>query len=759
MNLRTVAAGFSAALFVVSAGAAFAAPRSSAAPGGPGEADVMHAGTGDRAGFLVWDQGAPDLVSGNEMTLWNQGENFSIPNATVLTDGRFWTGECGAFDGSFQWAIWEDAGGSPGAFVASGAPGLGRGATGRFAFGCPEFENTFSFGGVVLNPGNYYLTLHMSADCGTRDEIYWETSAIVVAPAGVEDDFCDGGFPSNGQEHAFQLFGKPACDPPAAPNNPLPQTGSTDVPTNTLLRWNVPCFVGNLQNPGFESGDFTGWNPVSNIPPGGELTPWNVSSGGTGWFGSAYPFQGSFYAQNGFDGGAGLSYELFQDVFVPPAASAVLTWRDRIQWDSLGIGSSQPRLYRVTIQPAGGGAPLATIYSFDIVMNGAPYSDTGYVTHNVDLAALGLTGQALRVHWFQYIPEEYTGPAQFEIDAVELDCEAAGTPPPSKEVSAARRTLSDEAFAAKVAMYQAVKKGEFRSPAEAIASGRFNPPASKSALSKTPSAETDPLNVSPERGVGTLLFDGGSPDLSNGNEMTQWLQTEDFDASSDSVVHFVRFWTLENAGWDGTCEISFHPEIGFSPGPAYFVGTGSLVSRTATGRSNFGLAEVEYVFAIPGGAFVPQGRNWLGLHMSADCGTRDDVYWETTSNGFGFGGLELFNCTDAASNNGTQHAFQLYGEDAECPVTYDVYLRRLPYENFQLVCQGTPLPVCDPGRLGCESDYEWVVVAYNGGGQTVGPYWTFSTAVCCCPGDANGDRTVNFADITKVLENWLLTCP
>lgn len=750
MSLRAVVAAFSTAVLSISASAASTDPLSSAMPGGPGEAHPMNVGARDRAGFLVWDQGAPDLVGGNEMTNWNQGENFSISVATALTDGRFWSLDCGAFDGSFQWAIFEDAGGTPGAFVASGAPGLGRVATGRSAFGCPEFENTFGFGGVVLNPGNYYLTLHMSADCGTLDGIYWGTGAIVVAPAGVEDQNCDGGFFGNGQEHAFQVFGKPNCDAPDSPNNPLPQTGSTDVPTNTLLRWNVPCFVGNLLNPGFESGNFAGWNPVTNIPSGGsELVPWGVNTGG-GWFGNGFPFQGSYFASNGFDGSDGLSYELFQDVFVPPAPSAVLTWRDRIQWDMFGNAG---RRYKVVIQPAGGGPVLETIYSLDIGPTGS--GDTGYVTHSVDLAALGLTGQAIRIHWFQFIPEFYTGPAQFDLDAVELDCEAPGTP--LRPVTAAQRTLSDGAFAAKIAAYNAVKNGEFRSPAEAIASGRFNPPPSKSQKSAD-SDEYEPIPIAAPRGVGNLLFDGGPPDIDIANEQTLWLQTEDFDLAHDSLIHFVRFWTIEFApSWDGNCQVSFHPDAGGSPGAAYFNSPATIVSRTQTG--NFAGQQFEYVVAIPGGAYVSQGRNWLGLHMSADCGTRDEIYWNWTSNNFGAPGQEDINCDGGFFSNGANHAFQLYGEDAECPVVYDVYLRRLPYENFRQICFNTPDPVCDPGHLACESDYEWIVLAKNVTGQTAGPIWNFRTARCCCPGDANGDRTVNFADITKVLEQWLMTCP
>jgi hypothetical protein len=752
-----------AAAVLSSAGFALAgeSARSSALSATPGESSPMHNAATTRSGFVVWDQGAPDLFNGNECTQWNQGENFSIGQDTTLTACLFWTIEPGAFDGTLQWVIWTDAGGSPGAVLYSGSTGPSRFATGRNASFGPEFENSFSFpSGTDLNPGNYYLTLHMSADCGDRDDVYWETGAIVVNPQGVEDQFCDGGWNGNAGEHAFVLFGKPTCSPPAEPNNPLPYDGQGDVPSNTILTWNNLCTVGNLQNPGFETGDFSGWTAAANVPAGGELVPWNVSTGGTGYFGNAFPFEGSYYAQNGFDGGAGLTYDLWQEVFIPPSSTAFLTWRERIQYDSLGIVSNLPRVLTVTVQPAGGGAPLATIHQFSFVMNGAAYTDTGYVTHSIDLASLGLTGQIVRLNWHQLIPEEYTGPAQIEFDGFSLACETPFTPVPA--VTAVRRTMSDEAFAAKVAMYQAVRSGQFRSPAEAMASGRFTVPPSASAVAKQDdSGEDEPLDASPVRGISALLFDGGGPDLANGNEQANWNQTEDFDAASDSYVHYVRFWTLEISGtWDGQCQVSFYSDAGGAPAAApYFNSGASLVSRTLTGRSNFGLAETEYVFSIPGGAFVPQGRNWLGLHMSGDCTSFDNVYWETTGNSFGNFGHEFINCGGSAINNGNQHAFQLYGEDAECPVTYDVYLRRIPDGNYQLVCAGATLPQCDPGRLACETEYEWVVIAYNAVGSTQGPFWQFRTARCCCPGDADGNRVVNFADITEVLTFWGFTCP
>lgn len=762
--------------FVAAAGAVAACAWSASAGGPtdsslkspvPGEANVLRGDGGTRFGFVVWDQGYPDTVNGNEMTLWNQGENFSLGGRTILTGCVFWTLDCGKWDGTLEWAIWDDAGGVPGALRASGATGLSRFYTGRDPFGCPEYDNFFNFpGGTTLDAGNYILTLHMSSDCGTRDEIYWETSAFGGPPPGVEQGNCAGAWvPAFGDfEHAFILIGKPDCPLPTPPSNPSPANGATGLPLNVKLSWGVfPCVTPGLANGGFETGDFTGWTPVAIVPPNGELQSWNVSSGGTGWFGNAFPWEGAFYAQNGFDGDAGLHYELYQEVLIPAfTQAAVLSWVERIQWDSLGIPSTLPRKYRVSVQPAGGGAPLAVLHEFSFIMNGSPYTDTGYVYHAVDLAQLGISGN-VRLVWEQDIPEFYTGPAQIEFDAISLGCENPQQPAARRGVSPERKKMSDEAFARKVAAYEAVRNGEFRSPAEAMASGRFDPPKSDSAIPHEGVASPQPLKPTPlaERGA-ALLFNGGGPNRLYGNEMTLWRQAEDFYMDQNSNVKFLRFWTLEVPGaWDGVCEVAFHPDAGGVPGAPYYSAPAVVLSRAATGFDfGFGLFEYEYLVSLPGAPFVPTGFNWVSIHMSGDCGTRDEVYWESTSAGFGASGHEFFACAGAPAPNYVQHAFELYGNPVDCPTTYYVYLRALsPGGGYELMCI-TGEETCEVFNLVCDTEYEWIVIACNPNGNCVyGPFWRFRTRPCCCEGDANGDGVVNFADITNVLQNWLRVCP
>ena len=205
----------------------------------------------------------------------------------------------------------------------------------------------------------------------------------------------------------------PPASPPEKPVNPFPTIDSTNVPVNTVLSWN-----STLVNGGFESGDFSGW--TTETGPGFELTPWNVTSGETGFFFNGFPVNGEFFAQNGFDGDSGLFYNIFREISIPAdATSAVLEWSERIQWD-LTYGATVPRTYEVTLQPQGGGAPLAILYSMSLEPD--TFGDTHYVRHSFDLLAEApeIEGQTVRINFHEFIPESFTGPAQFDLDAVTL---------------------------------------------------------------------------------------------------------------------------------------------------------------------------------------------------------------------------------------------------------------------------------------------------------------------------------------------------
>jgi hypothetical protein len=132
------------------------------------------------------------------------------------------------------------------------------------------------------------------------------------------------------------------------------------------------------------------------------------------------PQDGTLDAWNGFDGTAGTTFTLHQDVTIPSflAGPALLKWKDRVQWNFLLTSSAtQARLYSVQIRDASG-AVLATIHSFS---TGTVHviGDTGWQAHSVDVSAYA--GTTIRLWFEENIPEDFTGPGQFELDAVSLN--------------------------------------------------------------------------------------------------------------------------------------------------------------------------------------------------------------------------------------------------------------------------------------------------------------------------------------------------
>lgn len=249
--------------------------------------------------------------------------------------------------------------------------------------------------GLIANPGTYYF-----------DDVIVGLPDTAEAAIGAVQQSCNA--------HPISAGGPyfaPAKSGSAAAQKPLVATTAP---------------VSLIQNGGFETGDFSGWTTVSG--PGDQLTPWEVTSQGVPgpYFGNAVPFEGAYFANNGFDGSGGLYYDLYQEVTIPSAAqSALLEWSERLQWS---IGGTVGRTYEVTLQPAGGGAPLARLFS--TTLGPITAGDSAYVTHSVDLiqAAPGVAGQTVRINFHESIPETFTGPAQFDLDGISLVADAPVEP-------------------------------------------------------------------------------------------------------------------------------------------------------------------------------------------------------------------------------------------------------------------------------------------------------------------------------------------
>ena len=177
------------------------------------------------AGPVVYDNGAPNQASGNNMSFAYQAEDFVLAANTTISDVHFWSLEAAnAYRGGFNWALHGNTGGAPGALIAGGFQNaVTRTSLGAVAGFGTEFRNDFDLNtATALLAGTYWLVLHNGAFGNLLDDgldFLWKTTAR-AGRLGGQEDLGDGfGFGSNGAEHAFQLTG------PNVVNVPEPMTG------------------------------------------------------------------------------------------------------------------------------------------------------------------------------------------------------------------------------------------------------------------------------------------------------------------------------------------------------------------------------------------------------------------------------------------------------------------------------------------------------------------------------------------------------
>jgi len=175
-----------------------------------------------------------------------------------------------------------------------------------------------------------------------------------------------------------------------------------------------------------------------------------------------------------------------------------------------------------------------------------------------------------------------------------------------------------------------------------------------------------------------ILYNNGPPNQQNGNEMTEWTQSEDFTLSQTSNIGSWTFWDIEAApGYAGsitwwiTGDSNGNPD--FTHIVANGVSSGANVVRT---ENNCGVLGVycEWMNAVSpaGGPInnVPAGLYHLVLHNGPiGYDDRAEFYWETTNPNNTPPGLECdlgsfgSGCyTGNGSNyssNGQEHAFYI----------------------------------------------------------------------------------------------------
>jgi hypothetical protein len=174
---------------------------------------------------VIYDNGGPNGVDGNEMTEWLQAEDFVLAAPATLTDVSFWSMEAsGAWQGSIFWQLYADNAGVPGSVQFSGSATPTRTSAPEAArpdWGYPiGMRNDFSVGPIALLGGTtYWLVLHNGPLSTTsRWDFYWATTNLNSTTTGQEQDILYGPavWSGNSNEHAFNLSGPTGVPEPAS---------------------------------------------------------------------------------------------------------------------------------------------------------------------------------------------------------------------------------------------------------------------------------------------------------------------------------------------------------------------------------------------------------------------------------------------------------------------------------------------------------------------------------------------------------------
>ncbi len=167
-------------------------------------------------------------------------------------------------------------------------------------------------------------------------------------------------------------------------------------------------------NGSFENGDFTGWitqdmnSPYFALQVGGAgMDP------GEGLFLSA-PVDGDYAAVHGWDGDGPNTIRVAQDVVLPPDAVSV-EFDYRTGWNLGDYGAILDRVFSVKVEPAGGGAPLQT-ETILVAEAGTMVLDSGNLHGSVNVSAFADSSVRISFDWT--VPENYAGPAFFQLDNV-----------------------------------------------------------------------------------------------------------------------------------------------------------------------------------------------------------------------------------------------------------------------------------------------------------------------------------------------------
>jgi hypothetical protein len=613
----------------------------------------------------------------------------------------------------------------------------------------------------------------------SRTTYYWQV---------VENN--SGGCQADGPVWSFTTA--EGCTPPPVPINPEPTIGAAGVPIDTILRWNGRS---TLQNGGFETGDFTDWTTVTG-PGYAQLQPWTLATAGSGaWFSNGVPFEGTCFAQNGFDGIAGLFYDIYQEIAIPAGTTSVqLEWSERLQWDTT-LGATIARSYEVTLQPAGGGSPLALLFSTALAPGTT--GDTGYVTHSVNLLAAvpGIAGQTVRINFHQFIPETFTGPAQFDLDGVSLTLfDNFGVQKVELSQSSPKKTsvagpypggspLKDRSVDLKMKAAKQASNGVSSQLYSSFA-GTHESAKSQPTFRVVPKVLSVPANV-------LLVAAGADPTILRGSlsAYPDIAMADYFDASS-SVPTLFALTTYDVVVV--MSDAAFADAVATGDVLADYVDAGGKVIQAVASFATDGGWELQGRFVSGGyepfvhgpaefilhslGSFDAGHPIMAGIAAITDstnaavalhAGASLVASWDNgiplvAPKGDSVVGIDIFAFDEGSWGGDVPLLYRnaiVWLLEGNGGVTYDVYFDTID-PPLTLIHSGLTDPWCEPVPypLALGTTYYWQVVAHNPGGcQAAGPVWSFRTSDsdCVLNCDLDHNKAVDLMDCSLLASQWL----
>lgn len=170
----------------------------------------------------------------------------------------------------------------------------------------------------------------------------------------------------------------------------------------------------------------------------------------------------------------------------------------------------------------------------------------------------------------------------------------------------------------------------------------------------------------PLRAHAQIIYDNGPPNQQDGNEMTEWIQAEDFSVATAMTLGSVHFWDFEAPGgtaYQGQIAWGIYSNVSGSPGTLLASGaaSGGAVTRTFIQPILGAYDEYSDTFNVTPFALAAGTTYWISLHNGPlSFQTRSEFYWETTNANASFTGHELIApFTGGWDDNFNQHAFQL----------------------------------------------------------------------------------------------------